>query len=458
MPFRPCRGGPFDLPNACVGVRDRDVGDPDVTVGRARHEVGKPAVVDVDADGLEVVVPRVAPGDETGGRERDRLTVQAAVEDDGGGDTGVVHVGETSRGVLEPREQARRVAPLQETVVDLIRVADAGRLGELLRLVLRELGLRLPDRPVLVRTRLGGLRGPPREQPVALHLRHEPIEVIEVLGLAVLAQLFLHRRADVTVGRHHDVAVVRVGGRAAGVPGINLRHLAPLSFVPSSLVPILTRHGTRCHGRGSSFLPCVAVYGTECHTPQDMAETWDLTTDFVVVGSGGGLVGALIAADQGLDVLVLEKRKLVGGSTAMSGGIVWVPNNPLMVAEGVADSYEEGMAYFDDVVGDVGPASSRERRDAFLTAGPEMLRFLQDQGVRFLRCEGYSDYYAEAAGGKARGRAVETVPYDSRDLGPWRDKLQPGFLAKARVAIHTGELGAFSLPFRSVHNFSVATR
>ena len=189
-----------------------------------------------------------------------------------------------------------------------------------------------------------------------------------------------------------------------------------------------------------------------------MTTNWDVTTDFVVVGSGGGLVGALAAADEGLDVLVLEKRRLIGGSTAMSGGIVWVPNNPLMVAEGVADSYEEGMAYFEDVVGDVGPASSRGRRDAFLTAGPAMLRYLQDQGIRFLRCEGYSDYYAEAKGGKARGRAVETVPYDARNLGPWRDKLQPGFLAKARVAIHTGELGAFSLPFRTVHNFSVATR
>ena len=66
----------------------------------------------------------------------------------------------------------------------------------------------------------------------------------------------------------------------------------------------------------------------------------------------------------------------------MSGGVVWVPNNPLMRAEGVPDSYEDAMAHFEAVVGDVGPCSSFERRHAFLTAGPEMITFLQRLGVR----------------------------------------------------------------------------
>lgn len=188
-----------------------------------------------------------------------------------------------------------------------------------------------------------------------------------------------------------------------------------------------------------------------------MAE-WDHTADLVVVGSGGGLVGALAAADEGLDVLVVEKRRLVGGSTAMSGGIAWIPGNPLMAAEGVADSFEDAMAYLEDVVGDVGPASSPARRAAFLRAGPEMIRFLQDRGVRFVRCAGYSDYYAERRGGKAAGRSVETEPFDVRRLGPWRDKLQPGFLGGARVAVRTGELAAFSLPFRTPANLRVAAR
>src|SRR3954454_5139405 len=106
--------------------------------------------------------------------------------------------------------------------------------------------------------------------------------------------------------------------------------------------------------------------------------TWDSTVDFVIVGSGGGgMVAALAAADAGLKALVLEKQALIGGSTCMSGGIMWVPNNPVMRADGVPDSYDDAMAHFEAVVGDVGPCSSRERRNAFLTAGPEMVTFLQ---------------------------------------------------------------------------------
>ena len=140
--------------------------------------------------------------------------------------------------------------------------------------------------------------------------------------------------------------------------------------------------------------------------------TWDTTVDLVIIGSGGGgMVAALTAADAGASALVLEKQERVGGSTCMSGGILWVPNNPVMRAEGVADSYEDAMAHFEAVVGDVGPASSFERRHAFLTAGPEMVSFLQECGVRFAFCPGYSDYYSSAKGGhrhraRHRTRAV----------------------------------------------------
>ena len=89
----------------------------------------------------------------------------------------------------------------------------------------------------------------------------------------------------------------------------------------------------------------------------------------------------------------------------MSGGVLWIPNNPLMVAEGVDDSHEDAMAYFEDVVGDVGP-SLYQRREAYITRWPEMVSFLQSLGLSFRRCEGYSDYYPDAKGGKARGRSI----------------------------------------------------
>src|SRR5262245_15871887 len=159
--------------------------------------------------------------------------------------------------------------------------------------------------------------------------------------------------------------------------------------------------------------------------------TWDKSVDLVIAGSGGGgLVAAIAAIDEGLEPLVLEKRDIVGGSTGLSGGIFWLPNNPLMRAEGVADSHEDGLAYLDAVVGDVGPASSPERREMFLRAGSEMISFLQRRGVQLIRCPGYADYYAARVGGSAAGRSVEGVPFDSAEIGAWKDTLAPG-LAKA---------------------------
>src|SRR5665213_1247248 len=187
---------------------------------------------------------------------------------------------------------------------------------------------------------------------------------------------------------------------------------------------------------------------------------WDFTTDFVSIGSGGGgLSSALAVNSRGYEALVLEKRELVGGSTAMSGGVLWIPNNPLMVAEGVEDSREDAMAYFEDVVGDVGPASSYERREAYINRGPEMVSFLQGLGLTFRRCEGYSDYYPDAKGGKARGRSIEGMVFDGRRLGPWFDKLQQGFLFEmSGLAAYTGDAAKLVNFNRSPKALAVSAR
>ena len=187
--------------------------------------------------------------------------------------------------------------------------------------------------------------------------------------------------------------------------------------------------------------------------------TWDTTVDLVIVGSGGGgMVAALAADDAGSHALVLEKQERIGGSTCMSGGIAWVPNNPVMEADGVPDSYADAMAHFEAVVGDVGPCSSFERRHAFLTAGPEMISFLQGRGVRFVYCPGYSDYYSSAKGGHDNGRGIEPVPFDGNVLGEWLPKLQPGLAKSLGLAVMTNEARSLSHYNRSLRAFAVSAR
>jgi 3-oxosteroid 1-dehydrogenase len=191
-----------------------------------------------------------------------------------------------------------------------------------------------------------------------------------------------------------------------------------------------------------------------------MAEP-EYVTDVVVVGSGGGLGGAVTAAAQGLEIILIEKQAFIGGSTAMSGGVLWLPNNPLMQAEGVADSFEEAMEYFESVVGDVGPASSPERRAAYVREGQAMVRFFEDKGMSFRRCEGYSDYYAGMRGirgGSDRGRSIEATAFDGHVLGPWLDKIMPGMSSATPLTIYTGEVAPAQLFMRSPRSLALALR
>ncbi|MBV8860299.1 MAG: FAD-binding protein [Mycobacterium sp.] len=190
-----------------------------------------------------------------------------------------------------------------------------------------------------------------------------------------------------------------------------------------------------------------------------MSTRWDRSVDLLIAGSGGGgMVAALAALDCGLEPLIVEKQALVGGSTGLSGGIVWLPNNPLMRADGIADSHEAGLAYLADVVGDIGAPSSPARREMFLTAGYEMIDFLVRKGVRLIRCAGWSDYYPNHKGGNAAGRAVEGIPFDDAKLGNWSGRVQPSLGKNYGFVVLTNELRSVQYFNRAPKAFAVATR
>ena len=170
----------------------------------------------------------------------------------------------------------------------------------------------------------------------------------------------------------------------------------------------------------------------------------------IVVGSGSAaMTAALAAKEAGLDPMIIESTGLVGGSSAMSGGGLWIPNNPLMLKAGVHDTYEDARMYMDRVIGDVGPASSPERREAFLREGPKMVEWLTSLGFRFSYTPGYADYYPELPGGSVKGRSIEPDFFDLKKLGPWKDKLN----IIMPIPFHTLDAAQLSLSFRVFSSF-----
>ncbi len=166
---------------------------------------------------------------------------------------------------------------------------------------------------------------------------------------------------------------------------------------------------------------------------------WDHTTDVVIVGTGGGgMTAALVAKQAGLDVLMVEKSEYYGGSTALSGGGLWIPNNYLLQRDGLDDSPEKARTYLQSTVGNRTPQSLQ---DAYLENAPEMVKYLAGNSqVRFQRAKGYADYYPERPGGMADGRALEAAPFNGAKLGSDFPQLRPMSLeAPAGLAFSIGE-------------------
>jgi succinate dehydrogenase/fumarate reductase flavoprotein subunit len=155
-------------------------------------------------------------------------------------------------------------------------------------------------------------------------------------------------------------------------------------------------------------------------------EEWDLDVDVVVLGSGGAaLVAAIAARDFGADeVLIVEKSGMVGGTTAMSGGMLWIPMNHHSVEAGVEDSWDEVVAYLDTI------APWPLEPDAvtgFLESGPQMVRHLADRTpVRLRTFVDFPDYQPTVIGAKEHGgRSLDNDVYPFEELGSWATRVNP---------------------------------
>lgn len=179
--------------------------------------------------------------------------------------------------------------------------------------------------------------------------------------------------------------------------------------------------------------------------------------DIIVVGTGtAAMAGAITAGEAGLSVLMLESTDTWGGTSAYSGGGLWIPDNPYVREHGLNDGFDFAMGYLNRVVGDQGPATSVERKTAFLHHGPDMVSLFRDLGVRWDFKTSYPDYYPQLPGaGLGRGLGCKTL--DGKQLGADLDTMRKSVNFPPLV-IGNGELAGLLAPFRSLGNFTKLLR
>jgi succinate dehydrogenase/fumarate reductase flavoprotein subunit len=139
--------------------------------------------------------------------------------------------------------------------------------------------------------------------------------------------------------------------------------------------------------------------------------------DLLVIGSGaGGLSAAVTGASLGLDVVLIEKETQLGGTTAWSGGWMWIPRNPLAQAAGIVENPEQPKLYLRHELAD---GYDHARIDMFLDQGPRMVDFFQrETRLAFIDGNQIPDFHGKSPGAVAGGRSVCAAPFDGRELGP----------------------------------------
>jgi 3-oxosteroid 1-dehydrogenase len=170
----------------------------------------------------------------------------------------------------------------------------------------------------------------------------------------------------------------------------------------------------------------------------------DHVVDVLIIGSGGGgMAAALTAHASGLDTLVVEKSSYFGGSTALSGGGIWVPGAPAQRREGYSPDPESVVEYLLKITdGLVSEARIRQ----YVESAPKMLEFFEQLSgwFEFVWKPGYADYYPELPGGSELGSTINVPPIDLRKLGPdEQTMLKPLALAPRGIWLGPKELRTF---------------
>lgn len=181
--------------------------------------------------------------------------------------------------------------------------------------------------------------------------------------------------------------------------------------------------------------------------------------DVLVVGSGAsGMATAITAAWHGLSVLVVEKEALYGGTTARSGGWLWIPNTHLAHEQGIREPKDAALEYLRH---EATTHFDRERVEAFLENGPRAIEFFtRHTCLQFDMPPVFPDYHAEVPGGQPGGRSMLTRPFDGRELGPRVRQLAPPLpeLTVFGMMLGSGkDIWHFMRAFRSWESFRYAT-
>ena len=175
-----------------------------------------------------------------------------------------------------------------------------------------------------------------------------------------------------------------------------------------------------------------------------MTQQFDHVVDVLVVGSGGGGMTAALAADaSGLQTLVIEKGSHFGGSTALSGGGIWVPGAPAQRREGYVPSPDGVFDYLRQITDGL---VTDARLRTYVDTAPEMMEFLEATSpwFQFVWKPGYADYYPELPGGSERGSTINVPAIDLRKLGDEEQNLlQPLALAPSGIWFAPKDLRLF---------------